>query len=435
MSMNVRSAARTSIERLFERQQAGEFNAEGVTAAIQVVTLDNLEAHFARFVNAHMEMLTAAQETEIAEHAAIFEAVEQRYTDVKAHLRELIETQTINAESERSERSASRIHVQSNDIRLEKVNLDPFHGEFNKWIGFRELFESLIHENPCLSTAAKYSFLMRKVKGEAHQVVAGFLPTDDNYAAAWDTLKQRYDNDRLIVSSLLNVFLNMEAVKQETGSGLRRMVDITNETTRSLAAMKRPVENWDDILVYILVSKLPKSTVIAWEMEQRDTDLPTLHDFLKFIEGRARGLDHLGAAAKEKTGNEGNASKKSHASTPKAHTSTGATPKLIRSNLTATERGRCHYCQGEHYVGRCPSLEALPAAERFGKLKDSNLCYNCLTPGHGTRDCKSRHKCAKCNGSHHTILCRTATATHATTSNAGQAAIPSTSQQQQENSA
>lgn len=427
-SLNVRGVARASIERLFERKEAGEFVGEGVTHSIQVVTLDNLESHYDRFVTAHMELVAVAEASDIAEHSAIFDTVEQRYTDIKAFFKELIDAHSIHAESESSERSTPRSHVKASDIRLEKVNLEPFQGEFNKWIGFRDLFGSLIHENPSLTTAAKYSYLMRKVKGEAHQVVAGFLPTDDNYEAAWNTLNQRYNNDRLIVSSLLNVFLSMEAVKQESGSGLRRMVDITNETTRSLASMKRPVEHWDDILVYILISKLPKTTVIAWEMKQKGTSLPTLSAFLKFIEGRARGLDHLGDAAKEKAGNGGNASKKLNASIPKAHTSTGVTPKLSRTNLTATERGRCQYCQGEHYVGRCPSLEALPAAERFGKLKDSNLCYNCLTPGHSTRDCKSRHKCAKCNGSHHTILCRTVTTTHATTSNTGQPAIASTSQ-------
>lgn len=114
------------------------------------------------------------------------------------------------------------------------------------------------------------------------------------------TLKARYDNDRLIVSSHLNIFLGMASQEKETNSGLRRMVDVTHETTRSLAAMKRPVDQWDDILVHILVAKLPKPTIISWEMEQKGTELPTLKALLEFLEGRARGLDHMGSSLSEK---------------------------------------------------------------------------------------------------------------------------------------
>lgn len=381
----------------------GELDA--MTGTMQRVTLDNLETHYARFQEAHMALVGAAQEGELDAHATLFELVEDKYSTIKATLHAAIEAAVIPSQAEQSVRSAPR--MDANDIRLEKIHLPRFSGEFNKWIGFRDMFEAMVNGQENFTTAAKYTRLMKALEGDAAQVVAGFLPTDDNYESAWTTLKKRYDNDRLIVSSHLNVFLGMDALQKESSSGLRRLVDVTNETTRSLGAMKRPVDHWDDIMVHILVSKLPRATIITWEMEQKGTELPKLNELLAFLEGRARGLDHMGPSTSERTGTGSGTARRTGSSTPRAHTSTGATPKLTRTNLPDAERGRCYFCGGEHHIGKCPKLEALPAAERFDKIRDSNLCYNCLTPGHGTRRCGSRYRCAKCNGQHHTILCRT----------------------------
>ena len=37
-------------------------------------------------------------------------------------------------------------------------------------------------------------------------------------------------------------------------------------------------------------------------------------------------------------------------------------------------------------------------------LKDNNLCMNCLSSGHVVKNCKSVHKCHKCQKPHHTLL-------------------------------
>lgn len=403
--LNIRASAASSITRLMGKVDNGEV--EAMTNAMQRVTLDNLETHYTRFQEAHMTLVGAAQAGELDAHASLFESVEDKYSTIKATLHAAIEAAIIPSQADPSVRSVPR--MDTNDIRLEKIHLPKFSGEFNKWIGFRDMFEAMVNGQENFTTAAKYTRLMKALEGDAAQVVAGFLPTDDNYESAWATLKKRYDNDRLIVSSHLNVFLGMDTLQKESSSGLRRMVDVTNETMRSLGAMKRPVDHWDDVMVHILVSKLPRATIITWEMEQKGTELPKLSELLAFLEGRARGLDHMGPSTSERTssGTGSGAMKRNSSSTPKAHTSTGATPKLVRSNLPNPGRGRCYYCSGEHYIGKCPKLEALPPAERFEKVKDSNLCYNCLAPGHSTRKCGSKYTCSKCNGHHHTILCRT----------------------------
>ena len=42
--------------------------------------------------------------------------------------------------------------------------------------------------------------------------------------------------------------------------------------------------------------------------------------------------------------------------------------------------------------------------EKMSTLKKHNLCINCLNSGHYVKNCKSSHKCKKCQRLHHTLL-------------------------------
>lgn len=406
--LNLRTTSVNSINKLMVRHDNGELDA--LELAMKQVTLDNLDSHYNRFIKRHMELVAVASKSdEVEEHQLLFDAVEEKYSKIKAKLASAIEKE-VAAEIEGSVHES--VHAvpaprhNGNDMRLEKVVLPEFHGEFNKWIGFRDMFESLIHKQEQLSTAAKYARLMKALKGAAAAVVAGFLPTDAKYDSAWETLKARYDNKRVIVTTHLNIFLGLESLEKEkeTNVRLRRFVGISNETTRSLAAIKLPVEHWDDMLVHILVLKLPKATVISWELElqQKGVELPKLKALLDFLEGRARGLDHMGLTQAERPSQSNSTGGKRTPATA-AHASPANTSNTGNVNV----RTNCSKCRGGHFLGRCPVVEALPANERFAAIKDLKVCYNCFYPGHSTRDCKSESRCRKCQGKHHTILCRT----------------------------
>ena len=52
----------------------------------------------------------------------------------------------------------------------------------------------------------------------------------------------------------------------------------------------------------------------------------------------------------------------------------------------------------------CPKFKPLSHDQRVAVLKDNNLCMNCLSSGHFVKQCKSVHKCRKCQKLHHTLL-------------------------------
>jgi hypothetical protein len=65
----------------------------------------------------------------------------------------------------------------------------------------------------------------------------------------------------------------------------------------------------------------------------------------------------------------------------------------------------CVYCQvAGHDLEDCNAFKALPVAEAKKWIMETYLCFRCLKPGHGARDCKTDVECAACSRNHHTKM-------------------------------
>ena len=69
----------------------------------------------------------------------------------------------------------------------------------------------------------------------------------------------------------------------------------------------------------------------------------------------------------------------------------------------------CQLCKPpqpqDHLLFRCPSFRKMSGRERHRLVQRLKRCYNCLAPGHGRDDCKSKGHCNVCKERHHTLLC------------------------------
>ncbi len=64
----------------------------------------------------------------------------------------------------------------------------------------------------------------------------------------------------------------------------------------------------------------------------------------------------------------------------------------------------CIYCDAEiHNSKDCPTVTNVDQQKKM--LTDKKLCFNCTGIKHCTADCKSVHKCTKCNMKHHSSIC------------------------------
>lgn len=67
-------------------------------------------------------------------------------------------------------------------VKLPTIALPKFNGEFESWLGFRDTFKSLIHDNRSIGDVQKFHYLKASVVGEAEEVIGSIELSDTNYA-------------------------------------------------------------------------------------------------------------------------------------------------------------------------------------------------------------------------------------------------------------
>ena len=66
----------------------------------------------------------------------------------------------------------------------------------------------------------------------------------------------------------------------------------------------------------------------------------------------------------------------------------------------------CSFCKQSHRIYTCPKFLNLSIADKYEKVKQLRLCFNCLKEGHGIKTCTSKSTCQKCKRKHHSLLHR-----------------------------
>ena len=88
-------------------------------------------------------------------------------------------------------------------------------------------------------------------------------------------------------------------------------------------------------------------------------------------------------------------------------------------------RYTCPSCNENHYAFSCSNFRSMTIPQRKEYVRQNSLCSTCLKPGHGPADCRSRHNCNVCMGSHNTFL-HTDQAAASSPSNSGTVNLAST---------
>lgn len=155
----------------------------------------------------------------------------------------------------------------------------------------------------------------------------------------------------------------------------------------------RPTESWDDLIVHIIVCKLPKHSRHLWETDLADnTDPATWEQLEKFLRCRFRTLEASSGLL------------------PAQSRSTGTSSKPVRTKQNLhLQNGelKCVICGESNSIFSCTSFTTQSIASRRQLVREKNLCYNCLRPNHSADLCNTKRRCQKCQRKHHTLLHQT----------------------------
>ena len=140
-------------------------------------------------------------------------------------------------------------------LKLPNMELPTFTGSYTDCMSFIDLFKASVYSNSQLTNSEKLNSLRAYEKGDAAKLISSITITDTNYTIAMQLLQERYENKRSIDQARLQLIWSQPSMKLESSSGLRKILETTNEHLRAQAKLGQPVQYCDSFLVFWLAEK------------------------------------------------------------------------------------------------------------------------------------------------------------------------------------
>uniref|UniRef100_A0A1B0BUP4 Uncharacterized protein n=1 Tax=Glossina palpalis gambiensis TaxID=67801 RepID=A0A1B0BUP4_9MUSC len=236
-----------------------------------------------------------------------------------------------------------------------------------------------------LNTSTKLHHLVSKLSPAAKAPIAGIKIIAENYEIILQRLKDRFENKKIIAKQHIKQIFEHPKIIHANAADLRELIDTMNNHLIGLKNINRPVESWDDLMVYIITYKLDPDTLSKWNEKAPIDRVPIHSELLNFLKGRCQILDSNLSSVSLPVG---------------ALTSRAVEPKR------ACIKNCCSFCQKPGYIiYRCSDFLSLSVADRLNKVHALKLCVNCLKfKKYNLSDCTSKGRCHKCGKGHYSLL-------------------------------
>lgn len=300
--------------------------------------------------------------------------------------------------------STSSQNNQSPFAALPKIKLPTFSGRYEDWPTYQDLFTALVHNNSTLSNVQKLHYLKTSVAGEAEILLRHIHTTDSNYTAAWEVLRGRFGNKKMIVNSLLKRMFGQKKMNNQSATQIKSLLDTTKECTNSLNNLGINTDSWSPMIIFLVAQKLDTESLKHWEEtahKDNSDELSTWEELQRFLESKFRTLE-LVAPTSTTSRDKTQTPKTFHATAIEQEDETFQT-----AHASVTEKTTCVYCNGDHYLYNCKDFAKQTIEQRQQFVRNKNLCYNCLIPNHSVYRCRQRTSCRICHKRHHSLLHRT----------------------------
>lgn len=230
-------------------------------------TLDLLDDYWTQFQVAQLTVESTTGPEGIDLQVVEMEDTENSYVATKVKLKTFIKRYTDLANQQGgnqggnqqggNQQGGNQGHQAAlNTSRLPKLEVPTFESKYSTWMSFKDLFTSMVIDEPSLTDARKLHYLKVSAIGEADDIVSEYETTDANFEVAWDALKERYENRRLIIGAHLDILFGQPIMTTESAIELRLLIRTTQKCLRSLKSLGGPTEHWDWLLIHLIVVQL-----------------------------------------------------------------------------------------------------------------------------------------------------------------------------------
>lgn len=283
--------------------------------------------------------------------------------------------------------------------RLPKLELFCFDGDIENFTTFYETFCSLVHNQPHISKIDKFHYLLSCTKGSALNIVKSVPISANNYDLVWQSLLDKYHDNRLLVGRYLDRMLNFMPLTKESPDNLNQFIETFEHSYKAIQALN--IENLDSyILCHIALRSLDPQSRKHFEQSLNQNTIPNFSELMSFIHNQIKVLNH--SSFYNTPDNKSNyVPKKTNYTTGK-----GVRKNISYSSTSVSNNNKVHCvnCGGNHMIFRCDQFRKLTSEQRVGRANQLKLCHNCLKQTHKTNECTSEFKCFICGKSHNTLL-------------------------------
>ncbi|CAH1115111.1 unnamed protein product [Psylliodes chrysocephalus] len=256
-----------------------------------------------------------------------------------------------------------RQNIQENNkpnIQLPKIKLPLFDGSYDKWFSFHDIFQKVIHQSSFLTTIEKMQYLKTNIRGEASKIIEHLEITEDNYLSAWELLKKRYENKRLLVSTLVDKILDLPVCHDESVEKLKQLHDVTMECLNAIKNIGIETMSWGPIVTRIIMRKWDPTTSKLFEQNlTKPHEVPDLATVMEFLERRFQSLES----------SKNQEMPKARIMYPKSE---------IKTSYKNNGYNTCGYCNKDHTIYQCEAFKSLDVKDRNNAIKAMSSPKFCI---------------------------------------------------------
>ncbi|KAG8239083.1 hypothetical protein J437_LFUL018867 [Ladona fulva] len=277
---------------------------------------------------------------------------------------------------------------------------------FRDWETFRDLIKSMIIDRNDISNVAKLQYLKSCLFGEAADLIRTIPISEDNFVLAWNSLQSYYENIRRLTSAHLATLFDLKPMLNESASELRRIYSATLNPLLALEALQRPVNQWNDVIVFLTERRLDPETRRSWEIKLEGSKIPPAFQTLKeFLKTKITTLDSIesscsGVLSRKPSGMQKQGKGRLAVGRPSGSPNAGS---FHLTGRIGSSTPLCVLCGETHWLAFCDEFKAKAIQQRNDFVKSKNIYSNCFG-NHAIKFCKSPKRCQKCNRKHHTLI-------------------------------
>ena len=312
--------------------------------------------------------------------------------------------------------------------KIQAIAPPTFSGRQRDWQAFWTAFKD-IHKCYKYSESAKLAYLRQAQKDVSlYNQLCQNVANGDSYSDVVAGLIDQFDRPREDHRIYLENVVKMQPVRA-TRSSLMSCATTLQSSLDGLIRLKQLDAH--SIFTTLVEPLLPDKVKDKWEEATVDRKtVPPVSDLIAFLRKRAalpqyadkiqasvpaerkphrqqrQGSVYVATAAPappvSQPASSITKSYSSKSTTSKSNTSN--TSKPTSTTTTYLCRYSCPLCPESHYAWACSIFKEKTLAQKGDHVQQHSLCKNCLKPGHGHTECKSRYSCQTCSEKHNTLL-------------------------------